>query len=136
MCALGEMLQDDAYGTALVKKATGSSTNADEIVKELGQRCNQGHKHTVLATRAQVYPDELCRAILEYLMQQMRQDVRLQGKQNRSGHVRCVIPSNKWVLENSNENSAARDDVTGKALNPNVVGKAREEEIRKYKQYI
>ena len=67
MCAFGMKLRECIDGE-LVKKGTRFLTNAPQIAVELEHRCNGNHKHLRLeggdkCKRAQVYPDELCRAV-------------------------------------------------------------------------
>ena len=55
----------------LVKKPTGWMTNAPALAKELAKPCSGDHRHVVLiggnrARRAQVYPNELCKAIIYF----------------------------------------------------------------------
>ena len=68
MCAFG-MIGEDNQGKALVKKPTGFMTNAHKLAEILEKDCSSDHRHVVLigggrAKRAQVYPNELCTAII------------------------------------------------------------------------
>ena len=58
----------------LVKKATGFMTSSSCIANELGIRCEGGHAHVPLvggrAAGAQVYPKELCEAIVRGVIKQ------------------------------------------------------------------
>ena len=67
MCAFG-MWQETESGNQLVMKPIGFMTNAQCIEEELGEKCDGSHRHVKLlngrASRAEVYPDELCYRIL------------------------------------------------------------------------
>ena len=71
MCAFGMWQDSDNSdeGKELVMKPTGSMTNAEGIARELDERCDGYHQHVKLlngrASRAEVYPDELCFRILK-----------------------------------------------------------------------
>ena len=58
----------------LVKKATGFMTSSRCMAKELGVTCPGGHEHVPLvggrAAGAQVYPKELCEAIVRGVVKQ------------------------------------------------------------------
>ena len=82
MCAFG-MWQDadkSEEGEELVMKPTGCMTNADGIANELDEKCDGQRQHIRLlsgrASRAEVYPDELCFSISKGLMDTMRKDGR------------------------------------------------------------
>ena len=63
-----------------MEKPTIFMTNRPYIGEELSQQCDGCHRHLVLiggkAKRAEIYPDELCRAMLNGLMKQMKADGR------------------------------------------------------------
>ena len=65
------MYQETAEGEMMVKKPTGFMTNANHIANELGKECNGKHTHVHLlngrASRAEVYPDELCKEMIRGL---------------------------------------------------------------------
>ena len=71
--------QDEPRG--LVKKPTGLMTSSRCIVAQLDSRCDGSHEHMHLvggrASAAQVYPDELCRAILRGVVGQKAEDSRV-----------------------------------------------------------
>ena len=56
-------------------------TNAVRTARQLATGCPGNHRHIHLirgrAKAAEVYPDELCKAIVRGLMEQMRQDGRI-----------------------------------------------------------
>ena len=66
MCRHG-MTPTTADGPKSVKKPTGFLTNSPLLTHQLGRNCDQSHErvtHQGCRTRqAQIYPDELCRAI-------------------------------------------------------------------------
>ena len=74
MCRFG-MTSRDASGEGLVMKPTGYMTNSPFIGEELGIRCTKDHRHIHLiggrARAAEVYPAELCIAILKGLKAQL-----------------------------------------------------------------
>ena len=80
MCRFG-MTSQDVNGVGLVKKPTAYLTNSDCIAKELAVKCTKGHSHVQLiggrASAAEVYPPELCRAILRGLKAQPKEMGRL-----------------------------------------------------------
>ena len=64
-----------------IKKPTRFLTNSTYVGKALSLSCRGQHRHIELtgggrARRAEVYPDELCRAILTGLVNQMRHEDR------------------------------------------------------------
>ena len=65
-----------------VKKPTGFLTNSPCIGNALSLKCHGQHRHIELTgggrtRRSEVYPDDLCRAILNGLVKQMEYDDRL-----------------------------------------------------------
>ena len=65
-----------------IKKPTRFLTNSTFIGESLSLKCQGKHRHIELTgggrtKRAEVYPDELCRAILTGLVRQMRHDDRI-----------------------------------------------------------
>ena len=77
MCTF-HMMQDDHGGTGYIRKPTKFMTNAICIARQLAQRCPGNHRHIQLvggrAKAAEVYPDELCKAISRGLVEQMSRD--------------------------------------------------------------
>ena len=90
MCAFG-MTGQDEQGEASVKKPTGFMTSAPLLAKQLEKPCTQDHRHIVLsggkAKRCEVYPDQLCKAIVYELRDQMYSD----GRMSREG-LGCLCP--------------------------------------------
>ena len=116
-------------------KSIGFMTNAKGIVNQLSERCNGKHQHVKLldgrASRAEVYPDELCLRIFKGLMETMKMDGRIQS--NGIGAVMAEEESQSWDQINQ-----AWDDITGEELDPSAVATARREEmdeIRKHEVY-
>ena len=70
MCAYG-MTSTDSNGDGPVLKPTKFMTNSDHIAQQLSHRCPGHPRHVQLingrAAAAQVYPPELCKAILKGL---------------------------------------------------------------------
>ena len=79
MCAFG-MMQEDENGKRLVMKPTGF--NAPAIAEALSEKCDGQHQHIRLvggrASRADVYPDEMCCRIFKGLIEQIKRDGRMQ----------------------------------------------------------
>ena len=80
MCRFGmESHWDDKNGMkGPVKKPTGFMTSAPRLAEKLAKKCRGEHEHVHLmggrATHAQVYPDPLCHAIAEGVLEQKRDD--------------------------------------------------------------
>ena len=75
------------------------------------------------ASRAEVYPDQLCFRILKGLIETMKKDGRIHA--NGIGAVMAEEESDVW-----NQIDKAWDDVTGEELDSNGVMIARKEEIK------
>ena len=123
------------------KKPTRFMTNSAYIVKRLSKVCDHSHEHQELldgrAKYAARYPVELCRAICQGLMEEIRDEesnlkcvmsltnahrVRVEYRDRSGGKMNEVheeIPQDE-----------AWDDVSGACLDPAEVKKARLEEIR------
>ena len=126
MCAFGMWQDSDNSdeGKELVMKPTGFMTNAEGIARELDEKCDGYQQHVKLlngrASRAEVYPDELCFRILRGLMETMKQDGRIHT--NGIGAVMAEEESEVW-----DQIDKAWDDVTGEELDSNGVMLARNE---------
>ena len=137
MCCFG-MHQAGDEGMEFVKKPTTFLTNADEIGKALSEKCMGTHKHIRLlngrASRAEVYPQELCFRIIQGLLKQMRRDNRIQV-----GGVGCTMPEDDIDMGLINPDECkAWDDTTGEELPWEGVLAARKEEmigVHKHKIY-
>ena len=67
-------------------------TNSPCIGRALSLRCKSFHRHIELTgggrtKRSEVYPDELCKAILKGLVEQMSEDERIGGSFKSCDHV-------------------------------------------------
>ena len=140
MCRFG-METEVAGERGLVEKATTFMTNSMEVAVRLDRQCSAEHKrlhkHLPLIgcrmTRpAQIYPAELCQAVAEGIRSQKMVDqpnlcgmdlMDLGIGDNEFGAVDyCHDPEDAAIWE-------AWDDVTGKALKPDLVREARADEI-------
>ena len=121
-------------GTAPVKKSTGWLTNSPCIADKVGVQClntqlhpEEQHRHVHLLggrdKHAEKYTRELCRAILEGLKDQMREDGII-GELAEGTTCEEKDWSGDW------EEEEAWDDVTGKKLQPKEVKKARSTELQ------
>ena len=161
MCAYG-LTQQDKLGEAAVKKPTRVITNAAKVGDELRRRCPGNHRHIGLvagrATAAQACSTGLSRAISRGLAKQFDED-HLGMEMNRTAAQRAtkerIGALCKTVGENDAEvcelsalthedpirwqSTAYWDDAKGGWLDPELVAKARAEEmeyIHKHKVYI
>jgi len=68
MCRFGMTSQDDDGSVGPVAKPTRFATNSQKLAQALDQRCPGDHQHVHLlnhrAAAAQIYPPELCKAIV------------------------------------------------------------------------
>ena len=127
MCAYGMMLDNE-----MVYKPTTFMTNSQCIANGLEQRCPGNHRHIQLingrAKAAEVYPDKLCKAILMGLMEQMREDKRI-----NHGEIGSVMAEE----ESSIDWRQYYDNLTGEKLNTEMVKEARQEEMEEvYKHQV
>ena len=142
----------DEQGEGPAKKFTGFMTNSPCVAFQLKRSCPnrigyQVRRHVQLQggrTRAaQVYPPELCKVICTGLMNQIEADKRgqylflnVEYSDERSSQEFMNIAkelSKKYkTVEEDNDVALeiAWDDVSGAALNPKEVGRARMEEIK------
>ena len=141
----------DAMGEAPARKRTGFLTNAVCIARRLSKRCGnkpgyQVHRHVVLTDgrpkAAQVYPDKFCKEICLGIQEQMQKDkmgqyllANVQMEPNTTSKELMKeakrIKERYQIVEEEDENEyfEAWDDVSGAALNPQEVKRARREEI-------
>ena len=118
MCRWG-MMSTDEQGEGSVKKPDTFMTNSPMIAKELSQICNGGHRHVHLvsgrAKHAQVYPEDLCLAILRELKCQLTIDKKLRPHEPLLQV--CEESDTRFhELLNLNDDVEYMDDVTGKML--------------------
>ena len=127
MCRFG-MTSEDANGPGLVKKPTGFICNADYIVSRLNKHCTGDHRHVHLmngrADAARIYPDDLCRQILLGLKEQLTADGDLNDE--ASLYHLMTLQHDDPVKDYVN---TYIDDLTGKILDPEMVKRARQEEM-------
>ena len=111
------------------RSPTGFMTNAEQIARRLGRRCEGGHRHISLiggrAKKAEIYPEELCKEIIRVLHEQMQFDGRLSN--TGCGSV--------FAVEEGETECVFYDDVTGEALDYEGVLKARAEEIKEFRKH-
>ena len=130
-----------------LEKPQGFMTNAPCIAMQLQRRCpnTRGkvvHRHVILqggrTKPAQIYPDGLCRAICKGLIDQLERDKRgqfllaqLSGTNKETRDVQQQLNLEYPTVEEDQtaELEAAWDDVTGAALDPAGVKRARKEEM-------
>ena len=139
----------DGKGTALARKRIGFLTNAVCVAQRLSRRCPnrpgyQVHRHVVLDNgrpkAAQVYPDKLCKEICLGIQEQVQKD--REGQFLSANIVTDGNECSKKLMKVANELKERRqtveeeeglmeeawDDVSGDALDPNEVKKARKVE--------
>ena len=137
-----------------IKKPTRWMSNGAKILETLGQRCrgrkgacSMGGFHQPCsggrARDAAIYPFALCKAILQGIRNQMRHDHRLQegihGLQAQEIEMADVITN---LLEVDTDVEACTmsktgkilDSLTGQPLDPELVRKARQEELKYFKE--
>ena len=150
----------DGKRTELARKRTGFMTNSPCFAEQLNKKCPNTnewklHEHMVLINgrpnMAQVYPDKLCRAICEGFKEQLEHDRKGQlliadYDLDESRTSRELLNMSKQLKEfyytveenNDKEVETAWDDVSGAELKPELVKKARQEEmqyVRKMRLY-
>ena len=137
-------------GEGPARKSTGFMTNSVCIAQELNRRCpNRAgfmvHRHVILeggrTKQAQVYPQELCKAICIGLQKQIKADAAGQflltemdnentSSQDLMNVAKEMMKKYKTIEEPECEDlEVAWDDVSGAELDPKQVRKAREEEV-------
>ena len=134
MCCFN-MVQKDDDGWALIKKPTGYMCNSLYIRSELERKCEGGHRHIPLmsgrAKAAQVYPDELCHAILRGLRKQLTMD----GVLKSTTDLTILMMEGDQEEKDWYSDSIYFDDVSGKWLDNDLVAAARKEEMEVFKQH-
>eukprot|EP00435_Cladocopium_sp_Y103_P033093 s1902_g8.t1 len=145
MCRFNMMAKDDDGEWGHVRKETLWLTNSEEIARELQGVCNNyvpgqephRHVHLVGASRAkaaQVYPKELCEAILRGLKNQLEKDHSISAIEEMVGG-----PAPDDAVEWDHQMSEFVDDSSGQLLDAELVRKARQEELdwlRKENVYV
>lgn len=131
-----------------VRKMTRWMTNSKEIADELRGTCENDlagyevHRHVHLigggrAKAAEVYPVELVRAVLRGLKKEMRKSKMVNGfEEDHTGPSPDVYV--EWEQKLQDDEEEFTDNVSGAKLEPELVKKARQEELdwlRKEKVY-
>ena len=149
-CVFG-LKANDGTREGPARKTTGFLTNSVCIADQFNKRCpnrkgDMVHKHVTLESgrtrAAQVYLDDLCRAICEGLQDQIQMDEKgqflfmnvnsAQDASSKELHVCAESFKRKYKLveeDDMEEMEAAWDDVSGATLDPKLVRQARQEEM-------
>ncbi|MBN71658.1 MAG: hypothetical protein CME32_20555 [Gimesia sp.] len=159
MCAYGLKTIDDE-GEALAEKRTRIMSNAPEIIKRVSRQCTnkdmekktERHRHADLtngrAKKCQVYPREFCKAVCEGIATQkklyslgmlaipamsLEEMMTVVPSEVATGNPSEDLHENEgqWRL---NDGTVAFDDQSGAPLEPMKVAKARQEEIKYFKE--
>ena len=108
-------------------------TNCGGIAAALAIECPNHHRHIRLengrAKLAEVYPPQLCRAIIKGLVRQMKSDGRV-----NDGQVGMIVPDEELEIMNV-VYEQFYDDISGELLDPSAVHVARQEEMREIKKH-
>lgn len=139
MCRWGMQQEDDDGELKYVRKETGYLTNSRCIAEELRAVCinvqegREVHKHVHLigggrAKAAQRYPPALVRAILRGLKKELRERRQISALEEK-----LTGPSpdddTEWEETMKEWGDQFMDDITGTLLDPELVKKARKEEL-------
>ena len=140
-CMYGLTSVDTNGETNPARKATDFLTNCPGMALTLSTLCDGTHRHTRLeggkrTKAAQVYPEQLCRAIVGGLVLQKRWDKNGQyflgtveiTKDDTSDSIGAIPPEE----DESDMMQEAWDDVNGAELDPKEVRKARKLELKYY----
>ena len=141
----------DEKGIGPARKRTRFMTNSPCVARRLSKMCPNGrgyevHRHVRLENgrtkAAQIYPRELCRQICEGIREQMEADqngqfllAQVTTGNTTDGHelkkeIAAIKTKYKTIEEDDEpEMQMAWDDVSGAALDPKAVIKARQEEV-------
>ena len=137
-CMYGLRTKSSSGKERAAKKRTRFLTNMPEAQEELSRKCDGRHEHQHLvegrARAAEVYPEELCRAIC-------RAVVKLKERQSRNlemvfdvsaehTEIQWLLKLDKHADDSGAEWWTAWDDVNQVKLDPDAVRKAREEEVK------
>eukprot|EP00435_Cladocopium_sp_Y103_P068786 s76_g32.t1 len=145
MCRFNMMTKHDDGQWGHVRKETLWMTNSEEIARELQGVCNNyvpgqephRHVHLVGASRAkaaQVYPKDLCEAILRGLKNQLEKDHSISSMEEMVGG-----PAPDDTVEWDHQMNEFVDDSSGQLLDAELVKRARQEELdwlRKENVYV
>ena len=143
-CCFG-LTSVDKDGPGLVKKPTRFVTNCIRIRKALDRRCGGGHRHVHLmsgrAAKAAFYPPELCRTVVRAVAEQVREhkqkcidnlddgmrDINRVEKNTESMQEKDLTAREICTLTHGGDQ--CWDDVKGGWIDPNLVARARQEEM-------
>jgi hypothetical protein len=154
LCQYGLKTRGDDGAWQPAKKATRFASSSEEVLRQLDRKCDGKHVHRHLtqgrARHAAVYPPELCRAILRGIEgQRLREGAKVLSHAERQVERGCGIHSlqgdrarvelapDARYEELMHESEALSrigqkqyfDNLSGVALPPKLVEKARKEEI-------
>jgi hypothetical protein len=149
MCEFGLTTSVEGGGRAAARKPTRFMSSSPAILEALSRKCRGDHVHAPLSggTRARdaaVYPPGLCRAIAQGTAEQLRLDERacdagglraVQGcRSTPSQEVHCEEAHGRTKDEDAElaawPEAVVYDEITGAALQPELVKQARAEEIK------
>ena len=152
MCQFGMVAEKDGVEKP-VQKCTRVASNSNEVLKRIRIKCpNKGgpgekHEHIqlegALTKSAQVYPRPFCKAVCEGIAAEKRlrslgleswslDEISVAVKEALTDERYGEDPS-RDLHEDEAEMMQASDDMTGEALDPKEVKKARKEEIVYFK---
>ena len=142
------MTAEDEQGEGLIKNGARITSSSEEVLKRIERRCSNEyhddrHRHVHLvqgrAKAAQVYPRELGICIAEGIAAQKRierfgiraREFMSAGEmQDAAGKDATGECPSSVLHEKDAENTVAFDDVTGQQLNPELMMKARRDEVQ------
>ena len=140
-CAYGH-IRYDMEGIGYVKKPTGWMSNGLEILKALGKRCPNGnsktwHRHVPtmggrITNAAKVYPEGICKAIVQGFRKQMIQDGRMM--EGGIGIMDKVDEGEQTMWEWATDRDII-DDMSGEVLDKELIREARKEEINECRKH-
>ena len=127
-----------------MRKPTSMMTNSPEVARRLDKRCcnkvlpeSEHHRHVTLingrASHAQVYPRALCRAVCEGVAWQKKMDAKNLVAMDVMS-VGEMFEIGKDDLHECHGDAEAFDDVTNEPLRPDLVIKARAEELKYFEE--
>ena len=132
MCNFG-MRSEDMYGLGLVKKPTTCLTNSPDMFKWVNRKCTNNHRHVQLignrAKACEVYPVELCEAIVQGLRDQLTVD----GRMRANG---SIMHTDVDYNEEDIRWNQYTYDLSGNSLRSDLVKVARKEIRKKYDEAI
>ena len=132
MCQFG-MMSSDEFGEGHVLKPTICLTNSECIASILSKKCDYSHRHIPLwgrrAKMAEIYPKDLCMAILQGLRKPLEQD----HHTNQDGTLNVVVHDEDRIEEDRWDEFY--DDISGLPLSSEGVRRARQEEMQVFKSF-